>query len=392
MLFIRLLRFLRGSVRFAASGGFPERFINLCAHYRIILWDVRNHKGVLYAETGVRDYKRIRPAAHKSGMRLRAQEKHGLPFFLRRHRRRIGLPIGLAFFLCITLILSTRIWSIEVIGHQQLTREELEARFAEVGLTIGCPARALDINSAELRVLAQSPELAWVNLNIRGSSAVIEVREKGEPRKTAGETEPMDVTAVKDGTILTLDIYMGTAKKRPGDAVLRGDILISGETVNRDESTVLRTSQGYAAARTRESITVAEPFEREQLCIAQERDGYTLLFLGFAIPLTPQPKGEHITRVTQWLALNGRRMPLGFTRQSAVQTAPQTVTASEQQARLLALEQYCARTALQYRYARVENETAALLVSEQGCTVQGEVTAVENIGRQQPIASVHTGG
>ena len=37
MLILRLFRYLLGYVRFAAWGGFPERFINLCEHNRILL-------------------------------------------------------------------------------------------------------------------------------------------------------------------------------------------------------------------------------------------------------------------------------------------------------------------------------------------------------------------
>ena len=51
MLILRLFRYLLGYVRFAAWGGFPERFINLCEHNRILLWDVRSRDGVITACT-----------------------------------------------------------------------------------------------------------------------------------------------------------------------------------------------------------------------------------------------------------------------------------------------------------------------------------------------------
>ena len=87
MLILRLFRYLLGYVRFAAWGGFPERFINLCEHNRILLWDVRSRDGVITACTDRSGYKRMRCAARRSGMRLRIKKKCGLPFFLNRHSR-----------------------------------------------------------------------------------------------------------------------------------------------------------------------------------------------------------------------------------------------------------------------------------------------------------------
>ena len=49
MLILRLFRYLFGYVRFAAWSGFPERFINLCEHNKILLWDVRSRDGVITA-------------------------------------------------------------------------------------------------------------------------------------------------------------------------------------------------------------------------------------------------------------------------------------------------------------------------------------------------------
>ena len=87
MLFVHLIRFLCGYVRFRATGGFPERFINLCSRENIPLWDISGGKEVLYAKTTIRGYHRLRSCARKSGMRPRVSERYGLPFLLHRHRR-----------------------------------------------------------------------------------------------------------------------------------------------------------------------------------------------------------------------------------------------------------------------------------------------------------------
>jgi len=103
MVFIHLIRFITGYVVFNARGGFPERFINLCALHHIPLWDVNCSGGGLRACTTIKGYRQIRPPARKSRVLPRIAERHGLPFFLHRYKRRAGMLAGAAADVKITL-------------------------------------------------------------------------------------------------------------------------------------------------------------------------------------------------------------------------------------------------------------------------------------------------
>ena len=91
MLIVKFLRSLFGYVLFTGHGGFPERFLNLCVKYHIPLWDLQSHGESFSGKTSARAYKRIRPVAYRSGVRVRIAEKHGLPFFSARNKKRVGL-------------------------------------------------------------------------------------------------------------------------------------------------------------------------------------------------------------------------------------------------------------------------------------------------------------
>ena len=53
-----------------ASGGFPERFLNLCSRVNIPYWDVCCTNGVVFARTTPEGYRMMRPCAKKAGMRM----------------------------------------------------------------------------------------------------------------------------------------------------------------------------------------------------------------------------------------------------------------------------------------------------------------------------------
>lgn len=79
MFFVKLLRFLRGTVLFKLTGGFSERFINLCGRGGIPLWDFTAHPLGFSAHTTAKGYKRMRPYAKKTGVKIRIQRKEGVP-------------------------------------------------------------------------------------------------------------------------------------------------------------------------------------------------------------------------------------------------------------------------------------------------------------------------
>ena len=70
-----------GYVRVRLTGRSPERFFNLCRSSKILLWNIACEKEEYRFFLLLPDFYRIRPFARKAGVRVRIQEKLGLPFF-----------------------------------------------------------------------------------------------------------------------------------------------------------------------------------------------------------------------------------------------------------------------------------------------------------------------
>ena len=131
----RFARWFWGAVKFRILGS-PERFFNHCARNGIALWEM---EGGTEPGAWVRagQYRQLRSCAREAGCRLRAQERHGLPFsasFLRRHR---GLPAGAALGALLLILLSQQVWSVEFTGLQTISEQEMRAACQEIGLVPG---------------------------------------------------------------------------------------------------------------------------------------------------------------------------------------------------------------------------------------------------------------
>lgn len=382
MLVLSFFRFVFGYVSFSAVGGFPERFLNLCRINRINLWNLRCENSVITACTECTGYRRIRSAARKSGMKVRIKRKHGLPFFLNRHSHRAGIIIGICFCIAVLCILSTRIWSVDVVGNVRVSSEEIIGVFEDLGVKKGVSGKGFDIKSVEIEALRRLPEISWLNINIDGSTALIEVRETENIKEKSDSTEPSDIVAAKDGQIVILRPFNGTQEQKIGNAVLKGDLLISGIEENRDLTVSFCRASGYVVARTNRRLSVQQRSRLKARKAVEQKSTYILNFLVFSIPLGRTSENAYMEKSE--LFINGVTLPVSLTKCTETVTDEADITLSEKQTETLAMLRFFESCTADFRYLKTESENISVSESNYGCTFKGEFVCLENIGKEIP--------
>ncbi len=393
MFIIRLLRFFRGYVCFRASEGFPERFLNLCNRQCIPVWDVLFQEGALTGRTTIQGYKAMHDCAERSGAVLGIVKKCGLPFFLHTYRRRAGLLVGLLIFLCGLQLLFGRVWSIDVTGNRTVTKEQVLQAFEAQGLHPGVASKGMDTKALGDAALLSLPELSWLSLNLRGSTAVIEVREQLPQGRPAAPTA-QNIVAGKAGQLAVLEVYTGSAQAKAGQAVAKGDLLAGGIIENKDGSVRLAAASAYAVARAPLALDIKLP-RAAQAQRAQMQTHYTLRFLWLRIPLGPRLKAsaKDIALVSSetW-APGGKTMPLALERKSLLQIASAEVTQTDDQLALTAAERFFDTAFRELRGVQVLEQKVSVELTGAACRIQLAGVGYENIGQAKiitdaPVAS-----
>lgn len=226
---VRLLNFFRGYVSVLVRGHFIERFINVCIHRDIYLWDIKRKNN---AEAGMKmslnGFRQLRPIAKKTHTRVHIQKKYGLPILLHRYRKRYFFFGGLVVCMLFVFIMSQFVWSIEVTGNERVPTQQILMTLEQLGFKEGSYRGGVDVVDLKNNVLFQMDSLSWIWVDIRGSKAYVSVKEKTPAPTIVPKDQPCDIVARKAGVIKTVNAKSGKSAVAPGETVQEGQILVSG--------------------------------------------------------------------------------------------------------------------------------------------------------------------
>ncbi len=388
MFFIQFLRFLRGWIWFEAEGGFPERMLNLAARADIALWNTCRQGIVLKACCFARDYKKLRPFARKAGLRLRVKERHGVPFFLHRYHARAGIVVGFAAYAVLLLLLSQRIWVVDVVGNDTVPDKDILEVVEPMGVEHGRLLDSLDIPAIQLTALQKIPGISWLTVNLSGSVARVEVKERTLPPEPTDPNRPSNIKAARDGRIIEFSVYGGQAMVQNGDAVTEGMLLVSG-IVESNTDILLRRSQAKIIAETNRTLTARIPLtESKLLPTGREIFRPTFEFFGIKIPLyTDGPiEGEYSLREQHNpLTANGLPLPLAFHTRLYVMMEPAEIHHTPEEAEQMAQALLAQMEQAELGNAKITSATRRGELMEDAYILYGEYQCVEDIGVEEQI-------
>ena len=248
------MAFFGGRVDLELRGNQLESFINRAHREKIPIYNPRRDaENKLYCTVPARSFKRLRAPAFKTATKVKIIKKRGFFMAIRPFRRRWGILAGLALFLGIVFFCSGYVWQIEVSGCEETSYMQILADLEQLGLKIGC-RNTLDVGRIENKYLLGNEKLSWMSINIRGTTAYVEVKEQGAPPPMTDESVPTNIYAARDGIILSVQDYAGSRCVQAGQAVSAGDLLVSGDWTDQYGVRRLIHCKATVRAETRREI------------------------------------------------------------------------------------------------------------------------------------------
>lgn len=255
----RIISFFRGSVRLHIKGISSESFMNFMAGQRLRFWDVVQLSELeLECSVFASSYKKLTRLAEGKGFDITSAKTQGLPklMSLAIHR-----PVFVAgFILCAFLlaVLPRFVWTIRIDGNETVQAELIRRIMDDYGVHFGADGRQIDSEMLKIRIMNDIPALKWCAVNQKGGCVTIEVAEREAVPDSEVDHSITNVIAERDGVITKTEIYGGFRRCRVGDAVEKGQILISG-VESFEKSTQLTHAFGEIYAMTGREMTAKTP-------------------------------------------------------------------------------------------------------------------------------------
>ncbi len=280
MLLEKLTNALRGEVRLRIESGFPERILNLCGARKLAFWDVVWLSPIAFTCSMTRrDWAVLRQAVRKLDCTAAVVDRSGVPYFLRRFRRRYVLLTCGAFCAAALFFGSFFIWNFRIEGNVTVTDEEILRALEKNGVGLGTFGLAVDGEDLRNHVLLDLPQLGWIAVNVSGCQAQVQVRERIPAPEPADKRVPCNLAARRAGLVKEVNLLGGVKMVLPGTMVEKGQILISGMEDTETYGARMMAGMGTVTARTWYTLSTTMPLTVEKKQVSdREKTRWALVF------------------------------------------------------------------------------------------------------------------
>ena len=207
-----------------------------------------------------RSLKLVEQMAERKGERVRLLQRKGLFWTLLALRCRPVLIGGMLLLMLLSLYLPSRVLFVEVEGNATVPEQLILEAAKTAGIRFGASRRAVRSEKMKNALLGAVPELQWAGVNTYGCTAIISVRERAKESAGHEEEQVTSIVATRDGVITSCTITSGNALCSVGQAVQKGQVLVSGYT-DCGQTVVATRAQGEIFAQTSHELTVIAPAE-----------------------------------------------------------------------------------------------------------------------------------
>lgn len=245
-----ILSYILGYVRVTVEGYYIERFINICNNNKILMWSIKRDKGVkLYANIGIKDFKRIIEISKKTQCKTKIIKKRGVPFILNRYRKRKIFAMLLLILITLIIISSNYVWNIEIQVEDQSEIVGIEEEIKKAGLVVGKKKTEIDAKEIINQIRLDRSDISWIGIEMKGTNVIVKIVKSERAPEIINETDYTNIISNKNGIITKITAQNGTAKVVVGDVVQEGTVLIEGTMTGKYTDTRYVHSIGEVEAK-----------------------------------------------------------------------------------------------------------------------------------------------
>lgn len=314
----RVIWYVQGYARVQLHGASPEWVLARLSAARIaFLKPVRRDDFTIELLLLRKDLPKAAQAAQKAMCELEILQETGLAKTFGGLWRRKAFAALLLCCMAGAVVVPKFVFFYEVVGNETVPDAQILRAMQSLGVGFGTYGPAIRPQELKNKMLLLIPKLQWFTVQQNGMCARVVVRERPEKLPVEERRAPMDVIAGKDGVITSVSALEGNCLCAPGQAVKRGQVLISAYT-DLEFTTRVSAALGEIYAQTLTHKRLIMP----DTVLTKRPDGTKVrqvsLIVGekrwiiFANGGNLTGKCDKITKTSRLVLLGGFELPVGL--------------------------------------------------------------------------------
>lgn len=252
----------RGKTQMRIISADPESMLHRIHREGIVTWNIEMLDAVtIQFSVTTGDRKRIESLVERSGGKCESSVTLSVLDIVLKILKRPILIAGVLLLLVLSFWIPSRILFVQVEGCTEVPPRRIIQEAEKCGIYFGAIRNKIRSEQVKNKLLSQITELQWAGVRTVGCVAVISVTEKKVNSKNTVNNEVCSIIASREGIISQITILRGSGLCKPGQAVKKGQVLISGYT-DCGICIQAQRADGEIMAHTKREIKAVFPTER----------------------------------------------------------------------------------------------------------------------------------
>lgn len=282
-----MYKFFKGYVRIIVQGRRAERFLNIIAEDRIVIWNVgKLDEDKIEFFTFKKNVDYLIEKSKISGLMCDITGKYGFFEEIKRLKKRWMFAFFIPGFSAVLFLCSSVIWSVDIPDVDYIDKNKIKTALHEVGIGVGKIKYNIDVRHAANYLLMKYDELIWANVEFEGTRVRVTLEPRDKIPEIVDKDTPCNIVSKKDGYIIKIIAENGDKAVKIGDAVVKGQLLISGIVQSQKIGGRYVHAQGEVVAETwTEKKKEQKLYEYEKIYTGNTEKTYEIDLGGIKFPL-----------------------------------------------------------------------------------------------------------
>ena len=238
-----------------------SRIFKQCTNKNIQLYNL-NRKSYKHLEFDIDIKSKNKVKEYAKSQNYEYQEDNsGFNRVVNFFKYRFGIVIGAIFFLIANILSGFFVWDIKIYGNSTISSSAIVEVLKNNNIKVGGIVSSSSLSGIETILTNQIEDISLCSVIKKGTAIIVNIKEKLKNEEIISMYNGKDIVATENFTIIELSVSNGTAQKKVGDSVKKGEVIVAGYVKNASGKKV--TCKANATIKAKTWRTATEIYQKQ---------------------------------------------------------------------------------------------------------------------------------